>query len=214
MKQKIAYLRSRLMFYRHAPLMLFAGRILSFILAGIGLGMLSAWYMIDHGTALTTAHAGPWQSWINSGVVDADPYTRANTARSGRLPMTTSNALYFSAREDSEGDTLNASCDYLVSGKSLDSDWWSFAVYRPDGRPIRNASHRTSFNSTDVLRQANGGYQIALAPRARPGNWIDTSGNDDMVLMLRLYSIHVTKDTQRGTAIEQSLPEIRRLDCR
>jgi hypothetical protein len=214
MKQKIAYLRSRLMFYRHAPLLLFAGRILSFILAGIALGMLSAWYMIDRGTALTTAHIGPWQHWISSGVIDADPYTLANTTRSGRLPMTTSSALYFAAREDSDGRPLHGSCDYQVAGKSLDADWWSFAVYRPDGRPIRNASHRTSFNSTDVLRQTDGGYQIALAGSARPGNWIDTGGNDELVLFLRLYSIHVTKDTQRSSTIEQNLPVIRRLNCR
>jgi hypothetical protein len=214
MKHKIAYLRSRVMFYRHTPLLLFAGRIVSFIFAGILVGMLSAWYMIEHGTALTTSYAGAWKSWINAGGIDADPYTLASMARSGRLPITTSSALYFTAEVDDDGDRLVASCDYVVSGKSLDADWWSFAVYQPDGRPIRNSLHRASLNSTGMLRLANGGYQITLAARARPGNWIEMGGEEPLVLMIRLYGIHVTKDTQRSSAIEQNLPVVRRLECR
>src|SRR5690606_40202050 len=54
------------------------------------LGIGSAWYMIEHGSLLTTARIGPWKSWLSEGNPNADPYTRAHLARSGRLPLTRS----------------------------------------------------------------------------------------------------------------------------
>lgn len=214
MKSRLNYLRNRLLYYRHAPLLLFAGRIMLFMLGGIGLGMISVWYMIERGSALTTVHVGSWRQWTSSGTIGADPYTLAYMARSGRLPMTATNALYFTASEDENGSTLYGNCDYLVDGKPLDTDWWSLAAYRRDGRPVLNSSHSAFVNSTSVLRQATGGYQVTLAAKARPGNWIETGGHEPVVLMLRLYGIHASKDTQRSTSIEQNLPVIRRLDCR
>lgn len=214
MWNKIKYLRSRLLYYRHAPLLLFAGRIVLFVLGGVGIGLFSAWYMIGHGSALTTVSIGPWRHWSGSGLVDTDPYTLANMARSGRLAVTSSNTHYYTAHEDSDGDDLTSDCDYLISGKPLDTDWWSFAVYRDNGRPIRNHSRRTGFNSTNILRHANGAYDVHLAAQARPGNWIETGDRGELVLMLRLYGIRASKDTQRSTAIEQNLPVIRKVACR
>ena len=60
------------------------------------LGIGSAWYMIERGSPLTTVRAGPWKSWLSEGNPNADPYTRAHLARSGRLPLTSTAARYFS----------------------------------------------------------------------------------------------------------------------
>ena len=67
------------------------------------LGIGSAWYMIDHGSPLTTGRIGPWASWVSEGNPVADPYTKAHLARSGRLPLTSTIARYFVANSDSEG---------------------------------------------------------------------------------------------------------------
>ncbi len=213
MKSRFIYLKNRIRRYRHAPLLAFAGRIVLFILGGITIGSVSAWYMIENGSALTTSQSGSWQLWIHDGDVGADPYTLAHMSRKGRLPITSSNALYFAATHDSEGEKIAADCDYALDGKPLASDWWSLAVYSPDGRHIKNNSARSSINSSSALRYENGSYTIHLARRARPGNWIEIAGENDLTLMLRLYGIHASKNAQRSNSIEQNLPIIRRQDC-
>ena len=214
MKSRLIYLRNKIRRNRHAPLLAFAGRIMLFLLGGISIGMISAWYMIEKGSSLTTSRAGSWILWKHDGNIGADPYTLAHMARNGRLPITSSNALYFTATHDSEGERIATDCDYVLEGKPLDTDWWSLALYTPDGRSVRNSENRTSINSTSILRFADGGYEIHLAPKARPGNWIQISGEQKLTLMLRLYGIRATKDAKRSDNIEKNLPVIRRLDCR
>ncbi len=70
------------------------------------LGIGSAWYMIEQGSLLTTTRIGPWKSWLSEGNPNADPYTRAHLARSGRLPLTSTAARYFAADTDSSGRSL------------------------------------------------------------------------------------------------------------
>ncbi len=214
MKSRLIYLKNRIRRYRHAPLFGFAGRIVLFILGGIAIGLFSAWYMIEKGSPLTTSYIGSWQLWTHDGDIGADPYTLAHMSRNGRLPITSSNALYFLASEDSEGEELAMDCDYEIAGKPLAADWWSLALYSVNGAPVKARNGRTFINSTTVLRQENGNYVITLAEQARAGNWIKISGDEQITLMLRLYGIHATKNARRNNAIEQNLPIIRRLDCR
>ena len=213
MKSRLIYFINILRRYRHAALIAFAGRIVLFILSGIAIGLLSAWYTIEKGSPLTTSFSGSWHLWTSDGTVGADPYTLAHMSRTGRLPITSSNALYFIATKDKEGREIKAGCDYVLQGKPLDSDWWSLALYHHDGTSLQNHSHRSSVNSATLLRHENGRYEISLTRRARPGNWIEIAGHQPLVLMLRLYGIHASKDTQRSNSIEENLPIIRRLDC-
>jgi len=213
MKSRIVYFANIVRRYRHAALLAFTGRIIMFIAGGIVLGMMSAWYMIEKGSPLTTTTSGSWHLWTQDGNIGADPYTLAHMSRGGRLPITSSSALYFTAITDSDGEELATDCDYILAGKPLDTDWWSLALYKRDGTSIRNNSQRSSINSGTLLRENNGNYKISLAQTARPGNWIELAGRQQLVLMLRLYDIHATKDTQRSDSIEQNLPIIRRQDC-
>ncbi len=213
MKSRLIYFINVIRRYRHAALLAFAGRIVLFLLGGIAIGLISAWYMIEKGSPLTVSKAGPWQLWPQDGKLGADPYTLAHMSRNGRLPITSSNSLYFKATHDSNGEEIVSDCEYSLSGKPLDSDWWSLALYTPKGASIKNQSNRSSLNSSNILRFGDGSYNIHLAANARPGNWIEISGDEKLVLMLRLYAIHATKDAQRNNSIEQNLPTIRRLDC-
>ena len=213
MKSRLIYLKNRIRRYRHAPLLAFAGRIVLFILGGISIGTVTAWHMIENGSALTTSVSGSWKLWTHDGDIGTDPYTLAHMSRNGRLPITSSSALYFMATHDSEGEKIAADCDYSLAGKPLYSDWWSLAVYTKDGRPIKNKNGRSSINSSSALRFENGNFTLNLARRVRPGNWIEISGDTELTLLLRLYGIHVTKDAQRSSSIAQNLPIIRRLDC-
>ncbi len=179
------------------------------------LGIGSAWYMIDHGSPLTTARAGPWASWVSEGNPVADSYTKAHLARSGRLPLTSTVARYFVAKSDSEGRALTASCEYSIEGSPLDARWWSLAVYDDEGALIDNPSKRFSFNSEEAIRHADGTYRINLARNARPENWLPSGDNPDrgLVLMLRIYGPRDTDAAGMGRIPDERLPKIERKSC-
>jgi hypothetical protein len=184
-----------------------------FVALLIGVG--SAWYMIDQGSPLTTTRFGPWSSWLTEGNPNADPYTRAHLARSGRLPLTSSAARYFVARSDSAGRKLSASCEYSVTGPSLNARWWSIAVYDEQGSVVPNPSKRYSYNSDELLRHADGTYRIYLSKNARPENWLPSGDDTDrsLELMLRVYSPRETDKNGIGEVPPDRLPKIERLAC-
>jgi len=187
-----------------------------FLFVGVALlsGLGSAWYMIDRGSALTTDYFGPWVVWTAAGHIEADPYTRAHVARSGRLPMTTSNARYYLATTDGEGDKLDADCEYAITGKGPRAEWWSLAAYDGQGRLMANTADRYAFNSQTVMRSTNGEYTIVLARDARPGNWLPVTSSYRLRLMLRVYHPVLADDRIDSTAEQGELPTIRRLGCR
>ena len=65
-----------------------------------------------------------------AGNPDADPYTRAHFARLGRLPVTSTSALYYTAERDDEGYLLTSECDYALDGRPFDAAWWCITAYR------------------------------------------------------------------------------------
>ena len=188
----------------------FIGTFVVALMLGIG----SAWYMIERGSPLTTTKVGPWDGWITEGNPQADPYTRAHVARSGRLPLTSTVARYFTARTDSAGRTLVSSCEYLVEGGPINARWWSLAVYDEYGGLIDNPSARYSFNSEEMLRHADGSYRVNLSSKARPENWLPSGTADqNLVLMLRIYSPRETDASGIGLVPAERLPKIERKSC-
>ena len=57
---------------------------------------------------------------MSEGNPNADPYTKAHLARSGRLPLTSTTARYFLARTDSDGRELTSACEYSIEGSALE----------------------------------------------------------------------------------------------
>ncbi len=193
--------------------MTFLLRLISFSLLALVIGIGSAWYMIDNGAFFATSSIGPWQTWSNEGRLDADPYTRARMARSGRLPVTGSTALYFTASEDSEGSRLSSECDYEISGRPINSLWWSIAAYDGEGQFIRNKAERYSFNSKNIALLPDGSFKIRLAPKARPGNWLPSDEADDPMLILRVFRPQNNAEAGSRDTRAEILPSITRLDC-
>jgi hypothetical protein len=178
------------------------------------LGMGSAWYMIEYGSPLTTTKVGPWSSWESEGKPDADPYTKAHVARSGRLPLSSTVARYFMARSDSSGHALISSCEYAIEGAPLNARWWSIAVYDEYGGLIDNPTGRYSFNSEELLRHSDGTYRINLASKARPENWLPSGTEDQhLILLLRIYSPRETDPLGVGLIRPERLPKIERKSC-
>jgi len=179
------------------------------------LGIGSAWYMIERGSPLTTAKVGPWQSWLSEGNPNADPYTRAHLARSGRLPLTSTVARYFAAHTDDRGGGLSSGCEYSIVGSALNARWWSLAVYDEYGSLIANPSNRYSFNSEEAIRRADGTFHINLSRKARPENWLPggTGPDRDLVLVLRVYGSRDTDISGTGQVPPERLPKIERIRC-
>ncbi len=190
------------------------GYFIAAFAAALVLGIGSAWYMIERGSPLTTERAGPWESWLNDGNPNADPYTRAHLARSGRLPLTTTVARYFVAHTDNAGRSLRSSCVYSIVGSPLNARWWSLAVYDSYGGLIENSSERYSFNSEEAVRRADGTFRINLARRARPENWLPSGEQDQrLILFLRIYGPRDSDVSGVGQIPESRLPRIERIEC-
>jgi hypothetical protein len=57
---------------------------------------------------------------------------------------------------------------------------------------------RYGFTSQEIVRQADGAFEMIASPRARPGNWLPTGAVERYVLVLRLYDTPVGVGTRTG----------------
>ena len=177
-------------------------------------GLGSAFYMITSGSPLTTRHVGPWEVWKDAGRLEADPYTRAHFATTGRLPAGSRNALYFLASRDSTGGNLFLNCEYTVSGLGPDAQWWSISAYDKAGQLFANAAERYAYSSATAMRAADGTFAITVSRDARPGNWLPIAGSGSLRLMLSVYGLEAEDTRKPASRTSAGLPVIRKGACR
>jgi hypothetical protein len=185
---------------------------LFFAVLSLVLGLGTAYYGIEHGFAFVALRSGPWKAWVNSGSLTADPYTRAHIARFGELPINSANGLTFTAKSDSDGRDLSSACDYEIVARPLSAVWWSIALYDSNGRLIPNKAGRHAFNSQNLTVLPDGTQRIAMAPNARPGHWLPSGEDHDLVLVLRVIRPLSLEQQRQGSALE-GLPAIQRVSC-
>ena len=152
----------------------------------LGLGLTAA--LVTRGPLFGAVRSGAWTGFPRAGDA-ADPYARAAYARSAEIPLGSGEGLSFLARTDDTGAALRGTCSYVLRGGTMPARAWTLTVLDPDGRrPLADAETRDAFTSSEVLRRSDGRFEIALAPRAHPGNWLPTGDRErGFVLMLRLY---------------------------
>src|SRR5258708_2742044 len=122
---------------------------------------------------------------------DADPYSRATIARSGELPIGTGDGVAFSATTDDRKRPLDGRCDVVVSGVTPAARFWTLTLYDSKGHLVANSLQRYGFTSQEIIRGADGAFEIRVASRSRAGNWLPTGGIERYALMLRLYDTPV-----------------------
>jgi hypothetical protein len=189
---------------------LLVGSLISFIIAAaLGLGL--TWLALSRGTAFGAMSIGAWNAWPRTGTIEIDPYARAALARSGQLPIASGDGLAFFARTDDQGRALDGRCDVTLEGITPTARFWTITLYDPDGRLVPNASDRYGFTSQEIVRRADGSFEIVVAPRARAGNWLPTGGAERYVLVLRLYDSPV--GVARGAAREVPMPALAARGC-
>lgn len=184
---------------------LLLGFLFAFAVAAVfGLGLTQ--FALTRGTAFGAITIGAWTAWPRTGTSEIDPYARAAIARSGELPIGSGDGVAFFASSDDSGRTLDGRCTATISGTTPAARFWTVTLYDLDGRLIPNAADRYGFTSQEIARRADGTFEIVLAPRARPGNWLPTGGIDRYVVVLRLYDTPVGVATR--TAKDAPMPAI------
>ena len=174
------------------------------VAALVGLG--TTWLALSRGTAFSAVTIGAWTAWPKSGTRDVDPYSRAAIARSGELPIGSGDGVAFYSRTDDDGRPHDGRCDLRISGTTPQARFWTITLYDSQGRLIGNSIDRAGFTSQEIVRNADGSFDIVVAPRARAGNWLPTNGVDSYMLVLRLYDSPVGVATR--AAREAPMPSV------
>ena len=177
--------------------------------AAVGLG--STWMTTTRGTELGTLTIGAWTARPRTGTIDIDPYSRATITRNGELPIGTGDGIAFAASADDRKKPLDGRCDVVVSGTTPPARFWTLTLYDTNGQLTANALHRYGFTSEEVVRAADGSFELRVAARARAGNWLPTGGLDRYVLAIRFY------DTPVGVATRSQrdapMPAVTTVSC-
>jgi hypothetical protein len=179
------------------------------VAAAFGLGLTQ--FALTRGTAFGAITIGAWTAWPKTGTSDIYPYARAAIARSGELPIGSGDGVAFFAALDDTGRALDGRCTVTIAGTTPAARFWTVTLYDLDGRLIPNAADRYGFTSQEIARRADGSFEIVLAPRARPGNWLPTGGIDRYVVVLRLYDTPVGVATR--TARDAPMPAVTAAGC-
>jgi hypothetical protein len=179
------------------------------VAAIVGLG--ATYYALSRGGAFGGLTIGSWYAWPKTGTQDADPYARASIARTGRLPTALGDGVSFMARTDDDGKPLDGRCDIILSGITPAARFWTLTLYNSAGELVANSLQRHGFTSQEIVRHADGNFDIVVSPRANPGNWLPTGGIERYLLLLRLYDTAVGVSTKAGR--EVPMPTITTRSC-
>jgi hypothetical protein len=169
--------------------LLFVALLALALAAAVGLG--STWMTTTRGTEFGTLTIGAWTARPRIGTVDIDPYSRATITRNGELPIGTGDGIAFTASADDNKKPLDGRCDVVVSGVTPPARFWTLTLYDNKGHLVANTLQRYGFTSEEIVRGADGGFEVHIASRARSGNWLPTGGIERYTLMLRLYDTPV-----------------------
>jgi hypothetical protein len=176
----------------------------------VGIG--TTWMTATKGTDLGTLTIGSWTARPKTGTADIDPYSRATIVRNGELPIGTGDGVAFTALTDDNKKPLDGRCDVVLSGITPPARFWTLALYDGKGHLVANSLQRYGFTSEEIVRAADGSFEIHVASRSRAGNWLPTGGIERYALMLRLYDTPVGVATRSKR--EAPMPTIVTAGCR
>jgi hypothetical protein len=175
------------------------------------LGLGSAYWAVRGSYPLGRTTTQGWIAYPKLGARDIDPYARAIIARTSEIPLGLGEGIALVAEADADGRALDAACSYRIAGLTPAARYWTLTLYGPDGRPVRNAIERSGFTSSEVLRDSEGRFEIALSRAPAAGNWLQTPETGRLRAILRLYDTPVAGSL--SWLDPGSLPAVRREGC-
>ena len=174
-------------------------------------GVGTTWMTATKGTDLGTLTIGSWTARPKTGTADIDPYSRATIVRNGELPIGTGDGVAFTTATDDKKKPLDGRCDVVLSGVTPPARFWTLTLYDGKGHLVANSLQRYGFTSQEIVRAADGSFEIHVASRSRAGNWLPTGGIERYALMLRLYDTPVGVATRSQR--EAPMPAIATVGC-
>ena len=183
-------------------------KIILMALAGIGLGLSATVLLLDARSGLGSVRAGIWQIWPKAGTLEIDPYTRARFARTGEIPLGLAEGLSLTATADSNGEALHSQCSYIFAGHIPPARYWTLTIANSQGGL---AGARNNLTSSEILRRADGYFDVQIARNARPGNWLPVNLDGDFMLVMRLYDTAVSASASAMDA--GALPDVKKAAC-
>lgn len=179
------------------------------VAACVGLGL--TYLSLTRDVAFGALAIDQWTAWPKTGTVEADPYARASIARTGRLPVAMGDGVSFTLTSDDNGKALDGRCDVVISGITPVARYWTLTLYNRNGGLVANSVSRYGFTSEEIVRRPDGNFEVVIAPRAQPGNWLPTGGTERYELVLRLYDTPVGVATKAGR--EVPMPAVTTRGC-
>lgn len=189
---------------------LLIGTLFAFAVAAV-VGLGTTYFALTRGAAFGALTIGSWTARPKTGTAEADPYARATIARTGQLPVALGDGVSFTAQTDDSGKLLDGRCDVVLSGVTPAARFWTLTLYNTEGGLVANSVERFGFSSQEIVRHADGSFEIVVAPRANPGNWLPTGGIERYALVLRFYDTAVGVSTKAGR--ELPMPAITSRSC-
>lgn len=178
------------------------------VIAGVALGLASAWAALSVGGASFSEELGRWRYNSAAGSTAADPYTRAIIARVGLLALSAREARYFTLYEDEQGRPLRESCIYELTGQPMDVRWWSVTLYADDNYLAQNTDSAHSVDATRI--GSDTAWSARISPvRGDARYWISSrEARRGFSLTLRVYN------PQRDfRASAETLPVLTTVSC-
>jgi len=185
--------------------------VLGIVLVALVIGVGSAVWVIESLSKVQTIKDGAWTTHPLVGSVQANMYLRATIARIALFALSRTEALYYNAFTDEEGEPLRPECDYIIEGGDLPARWWSITAYDKDHFLIPNALNRYSYNMKNLRRDEQGRYKIYLSQTPKDLNWLPAAQQGTISITLRAYNPAPALRENMGHA---SLPKIMKVDCR
>ncbi|MBS1181271.1 MAG: hypothetical protein H6Q99_1151 [Proteobacteria bacterium] len=183
-------------------------RFILITLAGILLGLASAWWAVGSLRFDSARSIGQW-SMLDDGA-KTNPYEAARAARRGGGGLGPSEGIELITEVDADNKPLDAACAYLVAGPMPQGVLWTLTVSDRDGRLPRNPARRFGFTSLDAMTfESTRQVRISIGHAVRPGDFVATSGLSSLRLTLRLYSPTLAARAPSG----DQLPSVTSLGC-
>ena len=176
-----------------------------YLAAGILLGAVTGYAAVDRAGREPLAANSPWHSRTAALDGGYGLYVQDYFLMAGRLPLAPGQFAEAEAREDSDGNTLSASCRYEITSTGPLPAWWSLATMAGSTAP---PSIQTAIDSVTVVRDADGAVKLVASATPQPGNWLKVEGGRRFTL---LYA--ATTGGSRGGARAAPAFSIRQAGC-
>ena len=88
------------------------------------------------------------------------------------MPLGAGEGIAFSAEADHDGEPLVGTCSYRLVGQTPPARLWTLTAYDGEGRLMVNPARRQGFHSREIVRKADGSFEIIASTEVAAGNWL------------------------------------------